>query len=133
MSLITEKLVRLDARAGSKEEAIRQAGELLVENHCVTPSYVEGMLARERTMSTYLGNGIAIPHGQYVNRTDVLRTGISVVQFPAGVEWEEGELAYLVVGIAATADEHAGLLANLAQVVEGPEEAEALATRPIRC
>jgi mannitol PTS system EIIA component len=126
MPIITEKLVRLNARAASKEEAIQQAGALLVENNCVTPSYVKGMLARELTMSTYLGNGIAIPHGQYGNRTDILRTGISVVQFPAGIAWEDGELAYLVIGIAATADEHAGVLANLAQVVEEPEEAEQL-------
>jgi PTS system mannitol-specific IIA component len=89
----------------------------------VTAAYVDGMLAREQTMSTYLGNGIAIPHGQFDSRTDILQTGISVVQFPAGIEWEEGESAYLVIGIAATADEHIGVLANLSQVIE--EEADA--------
>ena len=57
------------------------------------------------------------------SRTDILQTGISVVQFPAGIEWEDGELAYLVIGIAATADEHIGVLANLSQVIE--EEADA--------
>ena len=127
MAVITAELVRLCARADSKEEAIRQAGALLVENNRVTPAYVEGMLARERIMSTYLGNGIAIPHGQYDNLADVLQTGISVVQFPAGIEWEEGEWAYLVIGIAATANDHVGVLANLAQVVEEPQEAERLA------
>jgi phosphocarrier protein FPr len=95
----------------------------LVENGRVTTAYVDGMLAREQTMSTYLGNGIAIPHGQFDNRADIFATGISVVQFPAGIEWEDGELAYLVIGIAATADEHIGVLANLSQVIE--EEADA--------
>ncbi|MFN8595730.1 MAG: PTS sugar transporter subunit IIA [Anaerolineae bacterium] len=124
MAIITPELVRLNAQAISKEDAIKQAGALLVENGRVTASYVDGMLAREQTMSTYLGNGIAIPHGQFDNRSEILQTGISVVQFPAGIEWEDGESAYLVIGIAATADEHIGVLANLSQVLE--EEADAL-------
>ncbi len=123
MSIITRELVRLNAQAANKEDAIRQAGALLVENGRVTSAYVDGMLAREQTMSTYLDNGIAIPHGQFDSRTDILQTGISVVQFPAGIEWEDGALAYLVIGIAATADEHIGVLANLSQVIE--EEADA--------
>jgi len=124
MAVISAELVRLRAQADSKEEAIRQAGALLVENGRVTPAYVEGMLARERLMSTYLGNGIAIPHGERDSLSDILQTGISVVQFPAGILWDEGERVYLVVGIAARTDEHRGILANLAQVVEQPEEAE---------
>lgn len=123
MAIVTRELVRLNAQAADKEDAIRQAGALLVENGCVTSAYVDSMLAREQTMSTYLGNGIAIPHGQFDSRTGILQTGISVVQFPAGVEWEDGQLAYLVIGIAATADEHIGVLANLSQVIE--EEADA--------
>jgi len=93
----------------------------------VAPNYVNGMLAREQTMSTYLGNGVAIPHGQHENLGDVRRTGISVLQLPDGVEWEPGELAYLVIGIAANADEHVGVLANLAEVIEDPDAAEQLA------
>jgi mannitol/fructose-specific phosphotransferase system IIA component len=123
MAIITADLVRLNAQATDKEDAIKQAGALLIENGRVTAGYVDGMLTREQTMSTYLGNGIAIPHGMFDSRTDILQTGISVVQFPAGIEWEDGELAYLVIGIAATADEHIGVLANLSQVIE--EEADA--------
>ena len=126
MSIITRELVRLNAQALSKEDAIKQAGALLIENGRVTASYVDGMLAREQTMSTYLGNGIAIPHGQFDNRADIFQTGISVVQFPAGIEWEDGELAYLVIGIAATADEHIGVLANLSQVLEDEADAQQL-------
>ncbi len=118
MAIITPELVRLNAQAAGKEDAVRQAGDLLVLARRVLPGYVEGMLARERSMSTYMGNGVAIPHGEFDNRKDILQTGISVVQFPAGVEWEDGERAYLVIGIAAVADEHVGVLANLAQVVE---------------
>lgn len=126
MSIISLDTVRLGAAAGSKEDAIAQAGALLVEAGCVSPAYVEGMLAREQTMSTYLGNGVAIPHGQFESRAEVRRAGISVVQIPAGVEWEPGERAYLVIGIAATEDEHLGVLANLAEVIEDPKAAAQL-------
>ena len=116
--LLTRELVRLGARAASKEDAIRQAGELLVRAECVAPGYVDGMLARERTMSTYLGSGVAIPHGTFDEIALVRRTGLSVLQVPEGVEWEDGEKAYLVVGIAAQGDEQVEVLQRLAEVVE---------------
>ena len=84
------------------------------------------MLAREKVMSTYLGNGVSIPHGQYDNRGDILQTGISVLQLPAGVAWEDGEKAYLVIGIAASSDDHVGVLANLADVIEDAEMTQKL-------
>ncbi|HEU4325974.1 MAG TPA: PTS sugar transporter subunit IIA [Roseiflexaceae bacterium] len=133
MGILSLETVRLQARASDKQDAIRQAGELLVQVGCVGPAYVGGMLAREETMSTYLGNGVAIPHGRDENRADIRRTGISVLQFPEGVEWEPGERAYLVIGIAANADEHVGVLANLAEVIEDPDTTDALvrATDPM--
>lgn len=127
MAIVSLETIRLQARASDKQDAIRQAGELLVQGGCVVPAYVDGMLAREQTMSTYIGNGVAIPHGQHENRADVRRTGISVLQLPEGVAWEGDERAYLVIGIAANAEEHVGVLANLAEVVEDPDAAEQLA------
>lgn len=118
MSILAINRIRLRSEAVDKVDAIRQAGELLVTTGCITPEYVEGMLARERSMSTYLGNGVAIPHGEYDNRQHILKTGISVVQIPAGVEWETGEMAHLVIGIAASSDEHVGVLTRLANVVD---------------
>lgn len=134
MAIVSLETVRLKAQARDKQDAIRQAGELLVQVGCVMPEYVGGMLAREQTMSTYLGNGIAIPHGRDENRADIRRTGIAVLQFPDGVEWEPGERAYLVIGIAAQADEHVGVLANLAEVIEDEEAAGELsrATDPMQ-
>jgi len=78
-------------------------------------------------MSTYIGNGVAIPHGQFDDKASIYRTGISVVQFPQGIAWNPDETTYLVIGIAATANEHIGVLTNLAEVLEEPEEAERLA------
>lgn len=134
MQILSPETVQLQARARDKHDAIRQAGELLVRAGCVGPAYVGGMLAREQTMSTYLGNGVAIPHGRDENRADIRRTGIAVLQLPEGVEWEPGERAYLVIGIAASADEHIGVLANLAEAIEDPDTTDALvrATDPMQ-
>lgn len=118
MSILSADRIRLQATAVDKADAIRQAGQLLVDTGCVQVRYIDGMLARENTMSTYLGNGVSIPHGQHENREDILQTGISVLQLPEGVEWEDGEKAFLVIGIAASSDEHVGVLANLAEVIE---------------
>ena len=127
MDILTEETVRLGARAIDKVDAIKHAGELLVRAGCVPLSYVDGMLAREKVMSTYLGNGVAIPHGEFEDLATVYRAGVSVLQLPQGVEWEPGERAYLVIGLAATSDEHMGVLTNLVQVVQHRESVERLA------
>ena len=130
MAILSMERIRVQASATDKADAIRQAGELLVENGCVKPAYVAGMQAREATMSTYLGNGVAIPHGMYENHADVLETALSVIQFPHGIVWDEDdedELAYLVIGIAAQGDSHMGILSNLAEIIEDEETAEMLA------
>jgi phosphocarrier protein FPr len=133
MDIVSPETVQLNASSTSKKEAIRQAGELLEKAGRVAPAYVDGMLAREETMSTYIGNGVAIPHGQFEDRELIHSTGISVVQFPDGVEWNPDEVAYLVIGIAASADEHVGVLSNLAEALEEEESAEELvrATDPM--
>ncbi|MFZ3070648.1 MAG: PTS sugar transporter subunit IIA [Anaerolineaceae bacterium] len=125
--ILSLETVQIQARVESKEDAICQAGELLVKSGCVHPDYVKGMLARELTMSTYIGNGVSIPHGQFGDLELVYRSGISVLQVPAGIEWSYGEKAYLVVGIAATGEEHIKILQNLAEVVEDEQTAQLLA------
>jgi mannitol/fructose-specific phosphotransferase system IIA component len=121
MEVLTSEMVRLGAQAADKVEAIRQVGEILIQAGCVAPSYVEGMLARERVMSTYLGSGIAIPHGELADLRLVYRTGVSVLQLPEGVEWEHGECAYLVIGLASTGQEHVEVLTNLVELLQEPE------------
>lgn len=127
LDILTRETIYLQATAETKEDAIRQAGELLVEAGCVKPDYVLGMLEREKTMSTFVGNGVSIPHGQFDDLELVNRSGISVLQVPAGVEWQDGMVAYLIVGIAATHGEHISILQNLAEVVEDPDTAKMLA------
>jgi len=129
MSILSKDRISLQASAADKADAIRKAGELLVTSGCVLPAYVDGMLAREQSMSTSLGNGVAIPHGIFENREHILKTGISVLQLKDGVEWDEGEKVFMVIGIAASSDEHVGVLSNLADVIDSEENlAEMLKT-----
>lgn len=118
MSILSKDRILLQANVADKSEAIRMAGELLVKSGCVLTPYIDGMLAREQSMSTSLGNGVAIPHGVYENRDHILHTGISVLQLVDGVDWGDGEKVYLIIGIAACGDEHVGVLANLANVID---------------
>ncbi|EGB6348479.1 fused PTS fructose transporter subunit IIA/HPr protein [Salmonella enterica] len=113
-------------QAGNKEEAIRQIAAALAQAGNVAGGYVDGMLAREQQTSTFLGNGIAIPHGTTDTRDQVLKTGVQVFQFPQGVIWGEGQVAYVAIGIAASSDEHLGLLRQLTHVLSDDSVAEQL-------
>ena len=129
MAILSKDRISLQSSAADKVDAIRKAGELLVKSGCVLPEYVHGMLTREQSMSTSLGNGVAIPHGMDENRAHVLKTGISVLQLTEGVEWDEGEKVSLIIGIASSSDEHVGVLSNLAEAVDNEESlAELLRT-----
>jgi phosphocarrier protein FPr len=105
--------VRTGSRAASKEEAIREVAALLKKNGYVSDGYAESMLQRETLANTYLGSGIAIPHGVPADREKIQKTGVAVVQIPGGLEWQKGDTAYLVVGIAARSDEHLELLGTI--------------------
>ena len=127
MIKLTRETIRLNAQARDKTEAIRIAGSLLVDSGNMQSGYIDSMLLREKVANTFLGNGIAIPHGLPKDRELILQTGISVTQFPAGVQWNQGETVYLVVAIAARSDEHIELLANLTDVLDDPATVQRLA------
>lgn len=125
--LMTRDTLRLGCRATDKADAIRQAGALLVRAGLVSPGYVEGMLAREAVVSTYLGNGVALPHGRSQDRASVHRPGMALVQLPEGVEWDPGNTAYLVIAVAAPGDEHLDALVRVSQALEDENVALELA------
>jgi len=108
--------VRVGATAADRDAAIDLVGDMLVQSGSVTREYVTEMRAREQIVSTYLGNGIALPHGTNEGRSAVLRTGLAVAQFRDGVPWGD-ERAYIVIGLAALAEEHIGVLARLATIL----------------
>ena len=111
----------------SKKEATIVAGEILFENGYIEKEYIESMLEKLETQSfaTYIGNGVAIPHGMAEGSKHVKHTGISVIQVPDGVLWNE-EMAYVIVGIAANSDDHMGVLAALADAIEEEDDAKEL-------
>ncbi|MFJ3356206.1 fused PTS fructose transporter subunit IIA/HPr protein [Serratia liquefaciens] len=127
MFQLSQQDIHLGATASNKQEAIRQVAAALTKAGCVSAPYVDGMLQRELQTSTYLGNGIAIPHGTTDTRDLVLNTGVQVFQFPQGIEWGEGQTAYVVIGIAARSDEHLALLRQLTHVLSDDSVAEQLA------
>ena len=128
MFQLTVQDIHPGQQAVNKEEAFRQVAAALVSAGNVAEGYVAGMLAREQQTSTFLGNGIAIPHGTTDTRDQVLKTGVQVYQFPQGVTWGEGQTAYVAIGIAASSDEHLGLLRQLTHVLSDDAVAEQLKT-----
>ncbi|ANI31540.1 bifunctional PTS system fructose-specific transporter subunit IIA/HPr protein [Yersinia entomophaga] len=127
MFQLSLKDIHLAANAADKNEAIKQVAAALTDAGCVDAAYVDGMLQRELQTSTYLGNGIAIPHGTTDTRDLVRNTGVQVFQFPQGIAWGEDQTAYIVIGIAARSDEHLALLRQLTHVLSDDTVAAQLA------
>ncbi|MEQ9916735.1 fused PTS fructose transporter subunit IIA/HPr protein [Pectobacterium aroidearum] len=128
MFQLSQQDIHLGAAASNKQEAIQLVASALTEAGCVNAGYVDGMLQREQQTSTYLGSGIAIPHGTTDTRDLVLKTGVQVFQFPQGIAWGEDQTAYVVLGIAARSDEHLALLRQLTHVLSDDRVAARLAS-----
>jgi PTS system mannitol-specific IIC component len=119
--------IKLGLESVERDEAIKMAGELLYESGYVNEDYIDAMLEREEELTTYIGQGVAIPHGVGAAKKKIKKTGISILQFPEGVDFE-GETAYLVIGIAGLGNEHLKVLANLSEMIEDDDNAEKLRT-----
>ncbi|SGZ00665.1 fused PTS fructose transporter subunit IIA/HPr protein [Moritella viscosa] len=109
--------IKLNQSALNKQLAIKTLAQNLANKNYVEANYVEGMLAREAQHSTYLGNGIAIPHGTVDTRDLVNKTGVQLHHYPQGVDWGEGQTVYLAIAIAAKSDEHLAILKQLTHVL----------------
>lgn len=105
--------IRLGATASSREEAVRLCGELLYSLGAVEKEYIDAMWERENIISSYMGEGVALPHGTDASRKFVKQTQIVLVRFSEAIDWE-GEAVKLCLAIAAKGDEHGELLGNLA-------------------
>ncbi|HWM35209.1 MAG TPA: PTS sugar transporter subunit IIA [Pseudolysinimonas sp.] len=123
--LLAPASIRLDAVAADRDDAIRQAGAALIAAGAVEPTYVDAMLERENSVSTYVGEGVAIPHGTLAGKDAVKDDAIVVLRFPDGVDWD-GNPVSVAVGIAARGNGHIALLSQLATVLLDPDKAAAL-------
>lgn len=118
--------VRLSCTATDKADAIRQTGKVLLDVGAVEPAYLDAMDEREASVTTYIGEGVAIPHGTNESRASVKHTALAYLQFPGGVDWGDGQRVFVCIGIAARSDEHVTVLAALAQVLSDPDQAAQL-------
>jgi phosphocarrier protein FPr len=125
-ALLKRELVRLAAAPASKEAAIREACQLLIAAGCVEAAFADSMIAREAVANTFLGHGVAIPHGLVEDKGLVRRDGIAVLQVPGGIEWNPGQTANLIVAIAAKSDNHITILRRLTRLIQDSARLDAL-------
>ncbi len=121
-SVTAVEAITLGEEGSTLEEAVARVSGMLSDLGAVEDGYGESMLAREAVISTYLGNGIALPHCTYEDRGLIRRTALVLAQYPAGVPWgDEDDVAFLVFGLAAIGEEHLAVMSHLADVLDDEE------------
>jgi mannitol/fructose-specific phosphotransferase system IIA component len=120
MELLQKKNILVDCKAKEKEAVIREIGQVLCDSGYVEVGYIEGMLERENSFSTNIGNQIAIPHGVEAAKSNIKSSGIAVMVFPEGTLWNDEKVS-IVIGIAAKGEEHLDILANIADKLSTEE------------
>ena len=118
--LLYLKNIKTGCKADTQENVIRQVGGMLVENGYVDAPYVDAMIEREKSFSTYMGNGLALPHGVEAAKKEIKASGIAVMVFPEGTKWGD-ETANIVIGIAGVGDEHLRILGIIAEKMLDPD------------
>ena len=121
--------IRLGGTATDRDGAIREVGEMLVAAGAIDPAYVDAMFDRERTVSTFMGNSLAIPHGTNEAKDQIRRSGLSVIRYDEPVDWN-GEEARFVVGIAGIENEHLDILSKIAIIFSDEDEVQRLIDAP---
>jgi phosphocarrier protein FPr len=116
--LLSPELVRIAARPTDKTAAIREACQMLIAAGYIEPAYADSMLRRETVAETFLGHGVAIPHGMIEDRAMIRQNGLAILQVPDGVEWNPGQITKLVVAIAAQSDAHITILRRLTRLLQ---------------
>ncbi|PPH02839.1 PTS sugar transporter subunit IIA [Rathayibacter sp. AY1H3] len=115
--------------ATTKEAAIKEAADILVGVGAVTPAYYEAMLAREATVSTYMGNLLAIPHGTNDAKDEIRSSALSFVRYAQPIDWDGNEVRF-VVGIAGVDNEHLEILSKIAIIFSEEDEVQKLLDAP---
>lgn len=121
--ILDKQNIKLNCTAKDSDDAIVKMGQLLLAAGYIEEGYIQGMLNRDHGLTTYIGNDIAIPHGEYEVKDCVKKTGIAVMIYPDGILWAQGR-ARIVIGIAAKNDDHMTILANIASKLGEMETVE---------
>jgi PTS system mannitol-specific IIA component len=125
MAVLELDRVSVDGRATTRDEAIREVGASLVAAGAVDASYVDAMFDRENTVSTYMGNYLAIPHGTNDAKDAIHASALSIVRYPAAIDWDGNEVRF-VIGIAGLNNEHLDILSKIAIVFSDEDEVDKL-------
>jgi mannitol PTS system EIIA component len=115
--------IKVPGTATSKDEAIREAGQILVDTGAVTPAYVDAMFEREKSVSTYMGNYLAIPHGTNEAKDEITASALSVVRYDSPIDWDGNETRF-VVGIAGYEGGHLEILGKIAVIFSDTDEVD---------
>lgn len=124
--ILCENNILLNVESETQNETIERVGKLLVQNGYVDEKYIEGMIKRNDDISTYIGNGIAIPHAMSEYIKYIKHSGIVIAQYPRGVDFGEGNTAYLVIGIAGKNDDHMVILSKIATTCQNENNVKKL-------
>ena len=127
MAVLSSGQVRIHSGGASREEATREAADILQSVGAVTGAYYDAMLQREETVSTFMGNELAIPHGTNETKDAILDSALSVVRYDGGVDWG-GEHVTFVIGIAGKGDEHLDILSQIAILFSDEDDVARLKT-----
>ncbi|WP_308466492.1 PTS sugar transporter subunit IIA [Rathayibacter soli] len=127
--ILSESSVVAAGSATTRDDAIREAGQLLVDAGAVRPDYLDAMLAREATVSTYMGNFLAIPHGTNDAKDSIVRSALSLVRYENPIDWG-GEEVRFAVGIAGLNNEHLDILSKIAIVFSDEDDVARLIDAP---
>jgi PTS system mannitol-specific IIA component len=123
--VLTLSQIKVPGTARSKDEAIREAGEILVEAGAVTPEYIDSMFEREESVSTYMGNYLAIPHGTNESKDSIMRSALSVVRYDEPIDWDGNEVRFSL-GIAGYQGGHMDILSRIAILFSDTDEVDRL-------
>ncbi|MDR0708287.1 MAG: PTS sugar transporter subunit IIA [Treponema sp.] len=119
--ILKKENIILNQPKAEREDVIRRCGRMLVDSGYANENYIEGMIKRDNSFSTGIGNFIAIPHGEEAYKKDIITTGIVALTYPEGIDWH-GKPVYLVIGIAAKGEEHLDIMGNIVDNLETGED-----------
>ncbi len=125
MNVLDLDRIDLHGAATNRDDAIRDVGALLMGAGAVTPAYVDAMFDRERTVSTYMGNYLAIPHGTNEAKDTILRSALAIIRYDQPLDWAGNEVRF-VIGIAGKNNEHLGILSKLALAFSDEDDVQKL-------
>src|SRR5215203_6652598 len=123
--VLTLSQIRMPGTARSKDDAIREAGQMLVDVGAVTPDYIDSMFERERSVSTYMGNYLAIPHGTNEAKESIKRSALSVIRYDSPIDWDGNEVRF-AMGIAGYQGGHMDILSSVAILFSDIDEVDKL-------